>query len=151
MIPLIRLPKTACIVMRTISDLKIENHMVQNQIDLIVWLQHTKKHEDWNDMVLQMLRQGVRLEAVIEQCILDIPHHSTFSWILFWTRVHHISTVIQDEFFTTLMAKKIRDEFINKIKNCQRWDQLQTVIDPDGIFIKHISGKITEGIKQCVH
>ena len=133
------LPKTARVICvnNYVRDLKIKNHVVVNSFGLLNWLiQVIGQHHLWNDILPQLISQGFKVDAVIEQCIADMQNSDKFLWILYKFGRHRHTSRKLDKLISTGQAKQVQREITARLKACQNWDQLFHALDRNDISVK---------------
>ena len=106
------LPKTAYMFVGGIN-LKVENHRVQSEKCLLHWLIYivnwpdNHKNTSWEKIHSEMISQGLKFDAVREQCIEDLKDPKNLAKIFFVINFDHtISMHELVEFSKTKHAKR---------------------------------------------
>ena len=144
------LPKTAHVVWDEYNDLRVENHKVVSKDPMLRWLIFVTMCKKWDQLLPQMISQGFRIEAVIEECIADMQNSEKFTRVLYWVVDQHNSYKKRVKIASSGQAKPVQQEIIAKLKTCKRWDQLFNAVKTNGDLLKKMNKKWQE-IEQCDH
>ena len=147
--PLVGLPDTVNISFKSAPALKIKNHQLQGRRCLMEMMLSIKRFENWNDAVLNMTSQGVKLEGVIEQCIMDLQDPKRLEEIFrhdymeLWKDERHALAVIPE-------GRAIATSIIKRMADCKNWEEFGDVLDGNGNFWKEIKSKLKDGLIRCI-
>ena len=128
------LPRMAHVTCHGNMGLKVDNHRVKNSGGLLDWLSWVAKHDFWHDILPQMISQGFHIGAVIEECLADLNNQHKFTNQIYWFGISNFRYDDRVKFASTEEGDCIRMEYIKKMKTCKNWDDLYSLIRPDGIF-----------------
>ena len=135
--PLVQLPKTARITFGGVVSLEINNHVVMYATGLFAWLIHwIKIRHEWDNMLPQMIQQGFKLDAVIEECLADVNNQPKFLWILYKLGKSRHSYEKLKKIISTGQAKQVQREITARLKACQNWDQLFHAVNGNDDLVK---------------
>ena len=146
--PLIGFPKTAKIYSPHMH-LEIEHHQVLNEAGMLCWILGNIKY--WDDLLPQFIEKGIKLDAFINECILNLQHLDEFWEILWYLGNDGITINDTYEIASRLEGRQICGIIIERMGKCKNWDQLYTILRKDGDFRKMIKKKIRTEIKRCIH
>ena len=144
MAKLITLPRTAHIIGGYCQDLKIENHMVTGDTGFISWLFEAINSYDWKTALPQMISQGFRFDAVMEQCIEDLKDIKKFEGFIYWFDYRTYDSSKRIKFVASHAGEIIREEIIKKIKTCTGYKKLVKTMKRNNPFFDDIQCKIEE-------
>ena len=139
---LIQLPRTAD-VDAIGKGLKIRDHKVINGNYLLNWLFGISQWDEWSKVLPQMISQGFKIGAVIEECIMDLVKFD-LSWFLEIGCSHDKI----DKLPLTLTGRRIRAELKKRLQACKNWNDLIDVINPKGEFSKKISKRARWAVRN---
>ena len=149
--PLIQLPRTARLTWNLRSDLVIDNHEIVTEEAFMDWVSWGIRYGIWDKILMQFKQQGFHIEAVIQQCILDILDSRKDNWMLAWDKSGiTYNSITRQNFNATTTEKNIRAEFVIKLHTCKNWDDLGNLLNHQSDFSKKMAGKITRGYKACI-
>ena len=150
--PLIRFPKTANIRCDHLNDLDIKNHEVVNPSGLFNWLlcavswtdnRHGNvKHCSWDDVVTQMIQQGIRFDVFIEQCVNDLKNLQMFEQVLWWLHNNHGVKHDRQEFESYEKIRHIETRVREELCICENWKHLHDVMRPGSKFRNDMMQKV---------
>ena len=122
--PLIQLPKTAHITCGNCDDLIIEKHRIPGRTGLFFWLFISILNLEWGNILPQMISQGFRLDAVIQQCITDMKNPEKLRQVI----CLYYADSTEDENLETLChssrGKILAGEITKILYTFRKWSQL---------------------------
>ena len=139
---LTRLPETATIHNVGGLDLVIKNHEVE-QTTLLYWIMGTMAGENWNEVVTQMEKSGISFEIAVETCVKELDTLNTLFADIVWEPLNY--TKDWDEAFElskSILGRKMAEQYIENIRRCDNWDDLNREMNPKSQFHKQIKNKI---------
>ena len=140
------LPRNAHIVVNTVLELKIENHRAVSNRSFLHWMDTMVLFGHWKRNASLMISQGFKFDAVIEELILNLQDPVEFGKICStYTYLNQNECIL---FASTMPGKEITGMFIKKIKGCKNWDQLYTVMNRDGLFVKNLEIMVKKMMRQ---
>ena len=143
--PLIRLPKTADIVCPELNNLIVRNHkVVRPESGILWWLLDTVGYKHWNQVLPQMISQGFRFEAVIEECIEDLRDPEKLSVIIYW--INNDKNRYENQKYlseNTQTGEKIAVRFAKKLHTYENWKKLNDAFTQTGQFRITMLSQIT--------
>ena len=142
------LPRTVHIVNKKWHDLKIKNHHVNGGGSLTYWMIGTMRHGLWDNAVTQMIQQVFKFDSFVEECITNMQDFLTFGFTLYNLGLEKDITE-RMEFSKSKSGRKIRAEYVKKLKACKNWNQLYSAMHPDSDFQKKMKRKIMEEFEKC--
>ena len=107
----------------------------------------------------QFEKHGISFETMIEECARELEHDvGVLAWFICLN--HNADTIrgpniLENKWSACLNFSKsdagrnIADQFIEKIRSCDNWDQLYEEIHPQNIFCKNMEKRIIMELKQC--
>ena len=137
------LPKTATIRSKIYFRLLIENQKVQNKECLMDWLMREilSVHLDWNYVLAQMIRQGFRIEAVVEECINDLKNPEKLKEIVKWIDFCRKKDVDWSGVAPIQNGMPIETYITKKLLLCRDLNQFYNLLCKDSVFYKNIQEK----------
>ena len=149
---LIQLPKTAHIKLSA-GNISIKDHKVTKDLlgaGLFGLILSAIKNNDWNNALPQVESCKISFEAFIETCVKEIEDDVKFGFNLLWNYPTDSNWSQQGDFVSGRTGKMIAEQFIEKIRSCENWDELYTEMHPASMFQKEMKNKITRGVKEQI-
>ena len=134
------LPMTARIEIKGWRNLWVEDQRVCNYDGLLFWLIDTIGHNHWDVALSELISQGFRFEAVIEECIEDLRDPEKCKKIIWWINDNRgMIDYSRYEFESRLTVKIVVKYLAEKLSGCKNWAQLYGIFSHKGRFRKNIS------------
>ena len=94
---------------------------------------------------------GISFEAAVETCISDIEEKDRIKLaeVIFWHYSIKEISDMQKKLVKRGAMQQFGEDFIDKIRDCANWDELQTKLDQKSKFSEIMKSKIREEIRQC--
>ena len=135
------LPRTAKIKGVIWRELHVENHKVVNNTTLFEWLLDVMNKKYWKAVLAQLISQGFKIGAVIEECMKDIKDPNNVKEILFTMNNERGLRVIE-KCITLKHAEKIVAEIQEKLKSCTDWTDFYREFKMTGDFREDLDERI---------
>ena len=144
---LVQLPKTAFITCPNWSDLKITNHQATSG-NFTYWILGAQNYEYWEEVLPQLISQGFRYNAVVEQIIQDIKNPEKIGEILWYMGIKKSPKKLV-KFVSTKSGQETVSEMIKKIHLCKNWKQFHNTFKQESLFMQNFETKIKARFKKC--
>ena len=154
---LTRLPETAHIIIGE-RHIKIRNHKVESAEGLTGRIVSMMKNPHNNrETLYQFEKHGISFEMVIEYCANELEHDvDVFAWVIRhykgalcnvdspgginWSKILNFS---KSDTGTAIVGL-----LIDKIRNCNNWEELYDELHPESRFGRDVKNKIIGRMKQ---
>ena len=152
---LIRMPKTADMEIAGWS-IHIDDHEVVGVDGLFGNIMYIiiHKYSSWKTMA-DFENHGISFEAAVEECVRELENKADIlKQIIFWFyKVHQITGIYVEtidllRFSESVAGRKIAEQFIEKIRSCENWQELYDEMHLTSKFQKEMKNRIKKEMKQ---
>ena len=147
---IIGLPKKALIVCIDGDDLIIENNEIQYIYGLLEWCIDIIANKDhWDNVLSQMISQGLRLDAVIEQCIEDLKNRFRFQRMLSLFIKEKCTYQQRCNYTDSPAGKQLAADFEKRLCAIKSWDQFRDLLSWTGDYQNKMKDKVLKEVLAC--
>ena len=139
------LPKTALIEMKW-CNMRIKDQQVVEHGGMMSWIMGTIILDSWQKALTQMIQQGFKIGAVIDECISDLRKPERIKTILCW---YYVEDMELEKLSSSTAGLSIGEEIIKKLETCKTWNQFYIEMRMDSVFQKKMKKKIEMERRLC--
>ena len=153
---LIQIPKDAHFKMGS-YHVTIQNHHIQYSNGLFNQIMNTiqHSHSNWQQLT-EFENHGISWEMVIECCARELEENVDVLAYLIWMytaweiKIEYMDDSMEEikVFMKSDAGGRISDLFIEKIRNCNNWQELYTELHPKSSFQKEMKSRILREVKK---
>ena len=137
----------------------IWNHKVEQLGGLLGVITGIIRDENMDRNTLyQFEEHGISFETAIEECVCELENNTdTLGNIVAWNKMHGktTETLYKDwddacKFSKGVTGRNIAEQYIEKIRSCNNWDELYDEMQQTSKFSKYMGSQMMAGVKeQC--
>ena len=133
------------------NEVVIENHRIISALGLFALVIHIIHNSDSDRQTLsEFEKHGISFETVIEKCTRELEENAeTLAEVIFpiptknrTCTIHVKAWDLTIHFSKSVAGRSIAEQFIEKIRNCNGWDELYDEMHSSSQFRKEMKNKI---------
>ena len=134
-----------------IWEIEIVNYKIKKGKSFLGFMMDIIASYNWKEFVDEMQKHGISYESVIETCAEEIEHNNgVFANI---AAFHYKALKTHDDskiFSKSVAGRRIADEIIERMRQCENWQELYSIMIKESETSKDIRNKIVkEWDMQC--